>query len=196
MVGAADGFPGDTVGPVVVGALDVGLAVVGVVDGLPGVTVGPTVVGASLVGLPVVGVADGFPGATVGPAVVGGTLEGHADVGAVVVGKADGFPGATVGPAVVGLTVVGVPDGFPGDSVGPAVAALTMGATALGWLVAAGAFVAATTAEGGFVPRKSLSRSGIGSAAARESGRKISGASAALGRFTDSRGSNTAALFS
>ena len=76
VVGLADGLPGVTVGPAVVGAPVVGLAVlgaavVGVADGLPGVTVGPAVVGAPVVGLAVVGVADGLPGVTVGDPVSG-----------------------------------------------------------------------------------------------------------------------------
>ena len=81
--------------------------VVGAADGLPGVTVGPAVVGAPVVGLAVVGDADGLPGVTVGPAVVGAPVVGLAVLGAPVVGAADGLPGVTVGPAVVGAPVVG-----------------------------------------------------------------------------------------
>ena len=123
---------------------------VGLADGLPGVTVGPAVVGAPVVGLAVVGVADGLPGVTVGPAVVGVPVVGLAVVGAAVVGLADGLPGVTVGPAVVGapvvgLAVVGVADGLPGETVGlgvsqPKCAVTTKSSTpalwdSMGWLV-------------------------------------------------------------
>ena len=53
-------------------------AAVGAELGLPGLTVGPAVVGAALVGLAVVGVALGLPGVTVGPEVVGATVLGVA----------------------------------------------------------------------------------------------------------------------
>jgi len=97
-VGAVEGLPGVTVGPAVVGAPEVGLAVLGALLGDPGVTVGPAVVGASVVGAAVVGEALGDPGVKVGPAVVGTPVVGLAVAGALL-----GDPGVTVGAAIVGV---------------------------------------------------------------------------------------------
>lgn len=96
----------------------VGMALVGLAEGLPGVTVGPSVVGA-LVLLNVTrsdeGPEVGDPGVTVGPQASTALVIWSA----TVVGFEVGFPGDTVGPTVKGAFVTGLLLGDPGITVGP-----------------------------------------------------------------------------
>ena len=100
---------GEIVGTVSVGkkvGASVGGKVVGLAEGLPGVTVGPAVVGEPVVGLVVVGISvvgepEGLPAVTVGPAVLETVGAGLSNV---TVGK---FVALAVGELVI-MTEVGV----------------------------------------------------------------------------------------